>query len=378
MKKILILKGQSQYNLLRYWTDALAVGFEKQGIDVTILDLKILDDHILSMYLQEEYEAVIAFNGYMLQSGFSELLKCPYIYILIDHPIDHIARINQLKSTDILTIVDRNDIYSLDRFCKMPNYVYMLPHAAQEITAKKYDKTIDVLFSGTYIDPESCKERWKENEILLKLFEDVTQKCLSQSESYYIDEIDKWLKQVYKRSVDFKVDTFTPLISDIGRYIYAVRRLEVLEAILKSGIEVYVYGNGWDNSVIMKYDNAIIRSGVNYWKLQEIMRYSKIILNIAGIAKDGTHERVFAGMAAQSVVLTNETPYLKELFEENEELLFYNFNQIEEVPQKITRILKNESELSRVSHNAVQAIIDKHTWNERAKALIEILEAEIH
>lgn len=374
MKSLLILKGQSQYNLLRYWTDALAIGFEKQGVEVTILDLKFIDNHILSKYLNEHYDAVLGFNGYMLAPGFSTSLNCPYIYLLIDHPIDHINRINNLKSTDILTIVDRYDIHTVDRFCKMPNYVYMLPHAAQEVNMIKSKKEIDVLFTGTYINPENYKEKWKENEILYRIFEDVVEKCLYNTDYYYIEEVENWMREEYKSQIDFKHNNFTALIRDIGYYIYSYRRLKVLDTILKAGIEIHIYGEKWDSSPLVKYKNAVLHEGVNYWQLQEVMRKSKIVMNIAGIAKDGTHERVFAAMSAQSVLLTNETPYLRELFKENEELVFYSFNHIEEVPMKIKNLLVNETEINRISKNALQAIIGNHTWNERAKQIIEIFE----
>lgn len=374
MKKILILKGYSLYNVLRYWTDALAIGFEKQGVEVTVLDLKILDDHILGRYLDNEYDAVLAFNGYMIETGISSILKCPYIFLLIDHPIDHINRINNLESKDIITIIDRNDINTINRLCKPPSFVYMLPHAAQEVSFHKYDKSIDILFSGTFMDPEEIKDSWKGNEILFTIFEDVVNNCLYNTELYYIEEVEIWLERKYNTKVDLKENNFNALITDIGRYIYAKRRLNVLESILNAGIEVHIYGDKWQDSPLIRYENVSLHESVNYWQLQEVMKQSKIILNITGIANDGTHERVFAAMAAKSVLVSNRTPYLSELFKEDEELIFFNFDHIERVPEKLRNLLGNEDEINRISQNAVQAITGKHTWSERAKQIIEIFQ----
>lgn len=375
MNKVLLIKGFSQYNLMRFWVDSLAIGFEKLNIEVDIIDFKYVDlMYLEKLIVHNNYDAIIGFNGWLMGEYNFKNVKCPYIFILIDHPIDHIDRINNLEYKDILTIIDRNDIYTIDKFCNMPNNVFLLPHAAQEVNyEQRFDeKMIDVLFSGSYSDPEEIRRDWLIHPILLTIFDEVVNRCLLKPQNYYILEFEKVMKEkgVF---LDFKEDRkLVILVQMIGRYIYSKRRELVLKEILDSGISVDIYGTGWENSSFINYPNLTLHQSVSYWALQDIMKKSKIILNIAGIANDGTHERVFAGMSNQSIVLTNETPYLNELFEDSVEVIFYNFSDISSVPAKINELLSSNEEMNKISYNAMRAILNQHTWNERAKEITEI------
>lgn len=376
MTKFLLLKGNSQYNVLRYWTDALAVGFEKIGVEADVLDLRFVDDHIINKYLKNNYDAVIAFNGYLKENeAFSNFLNCPYIYLLIDHPIDHLGRIRNLRPGDILTLMDRNDVNNLYHFGYDFENTYLLPHAAIELSLKKEEKAIDILVSGTYSNYSQYMNFIEsQSPILFNICKEVIDNCLEDSSKYYIDE---FLNSFEKRGLPIKLrinenPEIIKIVRVIGRYLYSINRLRVITALAEEGMTIDIFGNGWENSPLANYPNVRLHKPVNYWQTQELMRQSKIVLSFQALLRDGTHERVFAGMAANSVVVTNETPYLKELFQSEKELIFYNFNDLGLMVQNVRNLLHDEQRREAISDAAWQAIIGNHTFNQRAQQIVDI------
>lgn len=99
-------------------------------------------------------------------------------------------------------------------------------------------------------------------------------------------------------------------------------------------------------------------------------------MNFQVLLRDGTHERVFAGMAARSVVVTNETPYLRELFKEDEELIFYNFIDVNAMDGAVQAILQDDEQREKISEAAWQAVKGVHTFEERAQTIIDIFNEE--
>lgn len=377
MKKVVLLKGQSNYNVLRYWIDSLARAFEKNNVETIVLDIQNSINQQMLTTLQMDVDAVIAFNGLLIEQKevLDKVIKAPYIYLLIDHPIDHLGRISNLRESDILSLMDRNDANNLVMFGYNIKNLFMLPHAAIELSIEPCEKTIDILVSGSYSNMSEYKEYINEQSPAIRtICDEVIEDCIADSSKYYIDE---FIKAFEKRGISLelrlnKTPEFIKMVREIGRYIYSINRLKVVTALADEGLNIDIYGENWSSSSVATYPNVHIHKSVNYWQTQELMRKSKIVMNFQALLRDGTHERVFAGMAARSVVVTNETPYLKELFKENEELIFYNFNNLVGMVEAVQAILQDDDRREKVSEAAWQAVKGSHTFEERAQTIIDI------
>lgn len=377
MKKVLLLKGSSNYNVLRYWIDSLARGFEKIGVETIILDTIYSSNEQIITSLQMDVDAVISFNGIFTdqQEVLNQVVKAPYILLLIDHPIDHLGRIQNLRDMDILTLMDRHDVNNLETFGLNVKNTYLLPHAAIELSIEPCDKTIDILISGSYSDMSNYKGYINgQSPAIRAICEEVIENCLADTSRYYIEEFKEAFK---KRDIMIELrlnetPEFVKMVHEIGRYVYSVNRLKVIMALADAGFNVDIYGNKWASSPVGNYPNVRLHEPVNYWQTQELMRKSKIVMNFQALLRDGTHERIFAGMAARSVVVTNETPYLRELFLADEEIIFYNFNHLEGMVESIQAILQDDGRREKISEAAWQAVKGSHTFEERAKMIVDI------
>jgi hypothetical protein len=86
---------------------------------------------------------------------------------------------------------------------------------------------------------------------------------------------------------------------------------------------------------------------------------------------DDINYRTFETTGCRTLLFTNYTPNLERLFNINEEIIVYeNFNDLDE---KINYYLNNENKRKDVENAGYEKAKTHHTYNNRAKTLIEII-----
>ena len=75
-----------------------------------------------------------------------------------------------------------------------------------------------------------------------------------------------------------------------------------------------------------------------------------------------------------AVCLTDSSEYLKEILLDEQNVLLYELSGMDQVPDKIRRMLDNPDRLREISEAGYEAAAKGHTWKERAKVLEEWFE----
>ena len=101
---------------------------------------------------------------------------------------------------------------------------------------------------------------------------------------------------------------------------------------------------------------------------------AKIGLNVMSWYKDGMTERIANIMMSKAVCVTDETKYLKKHLKENEEIVFYRLNELDQLPIKINELLKNDADRNRIAEKAYRKSKEEFCWEARAKELIRLEE----
>jgi spore maturation protein CgeB len=97
------------------------------------------------------------------------------------------------------------------------------------------------------------------------------------------------------------------------------------------------------------------------------MKQSKIVLNSSIKNKFGAHERIFTGLAAGALVITNENDYLKKYFTHDIDIAFYQFNNLNQINETIHAYLSDEEKREQVVENGREIVMSFHTWDARIK-----------
>ena len=384
MARIVLLKGQSQYNVLRIFIDYLGKAFKQLGDEVFIIDLmKSQWTKDLQDVFSQACDFAFAFNciGVDLEAN-NELLfnltNTAYVGCLVDHPIYHLQRINTNLNKLILTCVDYSHIEFLCTYYPLKRAAF-LPHGGsikEENPKDQRVREIDVLFGGSFKDPNLIRNEWL---ILPKTVISI----MDEAVEYLLANPDKSLEGGFKFVLQSKnfYGEYGILMNNpvflqlVDGYVRSYRRYRCIEELIKSGIEIDFYGSlEWKKNPFEKYKNFRIHNSVGFNEMLSLMENSKVVLNVLPNFSNGSHERIFTSMLQGAISVTDKNQYLESQFNDEEDILFYSWDKIELLPAKIKDILAYEEKRNYIALNGMQKAKENHTWLQRAKKIKELVE----
>jgi spore maturation protein CgeB len=150
-------------------------------------------------------------------------------------------------------------------------------------------------------------------------------------------------------------------------------RVHYASALIKSGINVHLYGGYWERYSQTKaysYGHADIP------KLRSAISGAKIALCLVRKAnRDGNCMRTFEVPAVGGCMLCEDTEEHREIFGEDLEAVVY-FKTIPEMVEKAKWLLKHDTERQRLAENAHLLITQgKHTYKDRLEKIISLADS---
>lgn len=377
MKKILVLKIESQYNVLEVFQQEIIEGFEAEGYLVEADTAH----HVLSrndlMYLSfSQYEFVFCINLILLER------LAPYfpaattvVSLVVDHPIYHVQRFRNLSLNLICLHVD---VYRMDFASKYFPFVRkhcFLPHGGSARgEGKPFERReYGIVHMGSYELPDEFMEalirkRGNVKDFSLKVIE-----IYLQQETISISEAVRQACEVFhieptEEQISFYLNEF--YLED--KYIRACMRDLSVRVLLQAGMEVHVFGNGWEDFKGENTDKLHIHGPVPYEEALGIMGNTKIFLNVAPTLNNGSHERIFSAMLNGAMCFTTRSLYL-EREGLDQEVIEFSFNTIGELPQMVQLILDNPGKAEVLTKHAKKIAEEKHQWKNRVNDILEIV-----
>ena len=163
---------------------------------------------------------------------------------------------------------------------------------------------------------------------------------------YLVDELDP--------KEEFHVARFQQMAKDALKEIYA-----------KGKIPLIVGGTGFYIQSLL-YD-------IDFEKGLDIMAQSRISLNVMSWHKGGMTERIANAMLNYSVCVTDETSYINRHFVAGENIVTFNLDNIDKLPDKIRTVLQDENLQKYIEKNAYKKALSEHTWDNRSDYFMNIL-----
>lgn len=381
MKKVCFLVSYNQYETKRYFTEKFSEAFIRSGIECRIYDVveTKIHENILESIQEFEPDFTLSFNSFLPfedNNYLWDLLKIPHLTMLLEPSLYSVNLINSPFS--IISSVDHFDCYGLstqnfDRLFFMPHAVDRESCLVNEETAKIYD----IVFIGSCYHPEKLKEKWEkevsneESKIILK----ATELLLNNKEI----PLQEALILSWKESkVPLEEIDFLKLFSYIDKYSKGLDRINLIKNIKNES--VHIFGSsfeddpssikGWED-LLTGQKNVTFHKEVSYAEGLNILQKSKISLNSSPFFKNGSHERIFSGFAAGSLVITNRTLFTDQEF--NDDSIVYDPNHYEEIESKIKFYLTNELKRKEAVSKYRQKILKNHTWDLRVSLVKEVI-----
>jgi hypothetical protein len=377
---ILLYKSESIcYGILNYFADCMKTELEKLGETVEIFDSTQQPLENLIQLAKQTYKAILGIQSYFfslrLQNGelLHDRFHAPMFNMQLDHPaVMHKHLVNAPKNLTILTH-DRNYQKYLQTYYKGLVKAELLPPGG-EAYAGTVQKKYDLTFVGSF---HGWKDWLPELKVLNRKTHGLARRLVHEMQHHPHDTYEA----CFERILDIEHPGCS--MEEKRELMYECRasyccvmnyyRQKILTTILDAGIELHVYGDTWNKKEWAGYPNLVRHAAVDASKVLEVYAESRLSLNIMSWHKAGMTERIANMLLCRTVVVTDKSDYLEEHFTDGTDMVFFDLEHIELLPDRIRSLLSDEPKQRRIAEAGCKNAQENHTWSIRARQFIELL-----
>lgn len=398
-KKILVIKGEAMYEVLRRASDEICRGFENRGYQVTIIDVENCneqnpeEEQSFLIKLAEEMSKPYAFvfscqavaSDFMLCKpdgeaiSILELMKAPYLGWIFDHPNEHLGRLEKVHGKEFhLGVIDRKHEFYIKKYMENIKNTFFLPHGGfdmQSANLSYADREIEIFCPGTVGEEMNVEEVVKLYGNVVKTIYEGVYRLVKQNpdmavyealERYLVDLGMEWNKEGF-----LQLKFIMELVENNIRYECKKKAVELL---LKAGKKVIVAGKGWETLKELYPEHLVIATEeMDIGEVIQYMQRSKIVLNLAPTYNEGMHERTLTGLLAKAAVITPYHSYISNVLEPCKSLFYFSMNQMEQLPDLVGSILA-QSDMEERTKISYEYIKTYHTWEKRGEEIVDYAE----
>ncbi len=377
---------RSQYGVLHHFTYNLAEALERHEIKTRILEA---DYHnpapFIDALIKDPPDCTLSLNGLLPDEKgnfFCDMIGIPHVSFIVDSQNLFIP-----LTYSPLTVIVCSDQFSCEFFrgLKSKNILFM-PHGVDKNIHidKEVDRCYDVTVLCSLIDYESNRSEWKDkyDPAICRAMDEAVEVTLSDSSTSYIqalvEAIDKQMELHYSLN-PAQID-FISVMDDLEMFLKGKSRIDAIKAVKDARVDIFgavAETAGWEKYLSGTDTNYVVHEPVPYKQALEILGQSKILLNASPWIKNGAHERVFYGLASETLVFTNENIYMKEHFENDKNIVLYQTSHMEEINRRVNEYLSDDAKREKVAKAGRELVLKEHTWDSRVEVLLEELEPVI-
>lgn len=332
-----IMGDNTCHGVLRRFAGDITRSLIKKGQAVITSDGSYGMTVNLSDIEDNSLKGFIGFQSIVLFKDYFRKMKCPKYIFWFDNPMYFGNLFEGIDDKYYLLCQDRYYAEFIEEHFGAVNALQLPPAGEDAGWAANKDRPFDIVFIGAcnYVDESVIKDEFqKEYYEYMKAHPNIT--------------FEQGLKEllVYK---DFNIDeqkflSLLDSLQDVCRNIVNYYRTKVLETLLAAGIKIDVFGDTWGRS--------------------------KIGLNVMTWHKAGMTERIANICLSGAVCLSERTEYLDREFNNYEDIVTFNLEHLEKLPDVVRELLANDSLRESIAQNAYIKASKEHIWDNRAESIL--------
>ncbi len=375
---VIIQNSQTQYDVLNHFESSLAKSMQRFHVAVDAINpLKFQPAEMLKAIYSSPPDCTLAFNGLDRLAGeklLAEELELPHVAWLVDSAY-HFREYADFPY-NLLILPDMASCSLMRKWGA--KHAHFIPHGCDPLDASlSFEKRdIPIAFLGSVIDPDNFSEKWEGqlSRATYKFLLDAVEDVLSNPDLTY--------QEILSYHSEFDALDASPLVCDFDILLRAVDRVRLLKSL--EGLPVHIYGNaisakGRTVTEILGLSETTftVHPPVNFEGALALMQRSKVVLNSSPMFKTGGHERIFYAQSAGALVLTNATPWIRENYKEESEILCYRGRELEKSKPQLEMLLSDPQKWQLVSERGREKVLKNHTWDARGQELLTLLQTEL-
>lgn len=371
------------YNVMNVMQEQLAAALEHYGVPVIRYDEQQEGIAGLSRYVGRTFRAIIGIQSYLFSVYMTETqrflhdqIKGPKFNLVLDHPFWLKQQLLHVPGNYYVLTHDRNYKKFIEKYYPDVCGCYLFPPGGilQQEEISFTERSYDVSFIGTYGDyREKCRQiheaeretRFLANRMLIYMrrYPHLTaEAALQKALSYY--------------NINLSDEQFLEMMYRMGTAVQCIMyyyREKVIRQLGEAGITVHIWGSSWKKSNLMQYTSIHFHDDVQWQESLEILRQSKISLNIMAWHKAGFTERMANSMLAGALLLTDETDYEPQNLRNGRECVMFSLSRLYELPTIVKKLLEDETKRNSIARKGYAYAKKKHTWETRAEEFLAIV-----
>lgn len=377
--------------MTRYFADELMDGFRHLGFRSVVFDARHNTGADLCQMGKGDYAFVFGINGVFTEKDIPKKIVdalvgkgTVFVAAMVDHPCHHRRRLECLPENSIILFPDHKHVSYARQFYSGKGVFGFLSHGGCQMGMafgkKVCEREKELVFAGSYYDVRKYEDTIARMEPATR---DFMRKCIGLlREKPYLTVEQAMSVVLYGEEavcgsgtglpIDFSEKSNSDILLFLEEYIRTDVRGRVIKSIVEHGQTIHVYGAGWETFTCDNMQNFVWEGEAEFCALSRVLDDTKLFLNVMPWFKDGSHERVFTAMLHGAVVLSDESGYLEENFQDGEEIHFYSLDRLKLLGAQIKKILKEEEKLESIRKKAFEKTVAAHLWEHRAREILSL------
>lgn len=386
MANVLILLAQ---DICHGILDSMAYNFgdelNKLGIETSYYDIKKDELQKVIEYINGETLAIVDFYSGVLNVNTSEgeklfdIIGKPVFQFIFDYPIYIEDILGYSLNNYHALCMDRHyvdalrDIYSVDKA-----YFFPVPGKEGRFCKPWEDRSHDLVFVGSYVNYRSILTLFDDcNDEIKQFVMNYFNKMVQNTNLNHMQALEATLDDMSMQYDNDLLHRFFLQYGKVGRAARAYVREQIIMTLLEAGFSVDVYTDTWKDPVWSKYTNLIVHEGIKEDEYLAVLGDSKISLNCLYGNKAGYTERHGNSMLNGAVVVADRTEYLEEIFIDQDDIVFYDLENIQYLPSRVQWIIDNPDRAEVISRKARNKAMDCYTWKKACELFLQIFLGEL-
>lgn len=364
------------------------------------------DEIRLEGFIGKKYRAVIDFNSRLPEmvlddgSYYLDHIQAPFYNYILDNPLYHHNTLSCRLHDYNVVLVDNNHCKYVRKYYPHINHIIFSVLSADKavLDVNDKDKKSDILFPGTYRNPKEylamimsgdylCANKRLRDDLdarndivkVMKAMLDIMQAdtgITMQRALEHILECEDIAKCICSQEYN-SLDGY--MFNEVMNYVYPVEmylrnlyRKELADAFVENGVHLTVLGDWWDK--YDKSDSPYIswESPVSFAMSSSKIAQYKVVADCSPFFKAGIHDRVFAGMANRTAVVTDYSIY-KSQSALSQCVGMYKIDDCTKCVELSHELLINDAKRRKLVDNAIDVFKSDYTWARVAGRIIGTL-----
>lgn len=384
-RPILVYRGQDIcYNTLNLFADEFANALRSCRQRTEVFDAGQEGGQALTQFIGCRFKAIIGIQTYafsiMMQdkkTNLHDLIIGPKYNMILDHPAWMKDHIGSGPKDYYLLIHDRNYLAFAKRYYKKAKNSFYFPPGGVYPSCRRPEKRYDITFVGSY-------RNYRERLSLLASYDRPYRFLAARFLHIMRRNPDVPAELAFQKTLDFydiRLDDagFLDLFYEMRQACFCIMlyyREKVILTLLQAGIEVHVYSDSWKNAPFAGHPCLICHPALSAEKSLEIMAQSRISFNIMSWHKDGLTERIFNAMLCRSVVLSDRSSALEEIFTDGQEIILFSLKRLDALPSLVKGLLADNRKLQEIADRGYHKACRNHSWASRARQFLELIQED--